>query len=96
MKTRLAKKIINTTAVFGNWDSNYQPYSVSQQQKALKTMKIPMSVRKTMLEYGVYGKLPKEYRKYNPFAIARAMESKGMCPNNMKEYRMCMRKLLKR
>jgi len=96
MKTRLAKKIINTTSVFGNWDSNYQPYSVSQQQKALKTMKIPMSVRKTILEYGVYGKLPKEYRKYNPCTIARAMESKGMYPSNMKEYRMCIRKLLKR
>ena len=65
MKIRLAKKIINTTAVFGNWDSNYQPYSVPQQQKALKTMKIPMSVRETILEYGVYGKSPKEYRKYN-------------------------------
>lgn len=26
-------------AVFGNWDSNYQPYSESQQEKALKTMK---------------------------------------------------------
>ena len=65
MKTRLSKKIINTTSVFGNWDSNYQPYSVSQQQKALKTMKIPMSVRNTILEYGVYRKLPKEYRKHN-------------------------------
>ena len=96
MKTRLAKKIINTTAVFGNWDSNYQPYSESQQEKALKTMKSPMSVRSTILEYGVYGKLPKEYRRYNPFAIARAMESKGMCPSNMKEYRMFMRKLLKK
>ena len=95
MKTRLAKKIINTTAVFSNWDSNYQPYPVSQQQKALKTMKIPMSVRKTILEFEVYGKLLKEYMRYNPFAIARAMESKGMCPSNMKEYRMCMRKLLK-
>jgi len=59
MKTRLAKKIINTTAVFGNWDSNYQPYSVSQQQKALKTMKIPMSARNTIFEYVLYGKLPK-------------------------------------
>ena len=59
MKIRLAKKIINTTDVFGNWDSNYQPYSISQQQKALKTMKIPMSVRRTISEYVVYGKLPK-------------------------------------
>lgn len=59
MKTRLAKKIINTTDIFGNWDSNYQPYSVSQRQKALKTMKIPMSARNTILEYVLYGKLPK-------------------------------------
>ena len=65
MKIRLAKKIINTTDVFGNWYSNYQPYSISQQQKALKTMKTPMSVRSTILEYGVYRKLPKEYRKLN-------------------------------
>jgi len=95
MKTRLAEKIINTTGVFGNWDSNYQPYSIPQQQKALKTLKIPMSIRKSLLEYGVYGKLPKEYRNYNPFIIIRAFESKGMNPKNLKEYRKCMRELLK-
>lgn len=55
MKIRLAEKILYVTSVFGNWDSNYQPYSVPQQQKALKTLKIPMDIRKTMLEYGVYG-----------------------------------------
>lgn len=30
MKIRLAEKILGVTSVFGNWDSNYQPYSVPQ------------------------------------------------------------------
>ena len=50
MKIRLAEKILYVTSVFGNWDSNYQPYSVPQQQKALKTLKIPMDIRRSMLE----------------------------------------------
>ena len=49
MKIRLAEKILYVTSVFGNWDSNYQPYSVPQQQKALKTLKIPMDIRRSML-----------------------------------------------
>lgn len=56
MKTRLAEKILYVTSVFGNWDSNYQPYSVPQQQKALKTLKIPMDIRRTMLETEYLGK----------------------------------------
>lgn len=94
MKTRLAHKIINTTSVFENWDSNYQPYSVPQQLKALKTMKIPMSIRETMLEHGVFSKTPIEYRRYNPAEIAQIMMSRGMNPYSVKEYRKCMKKLL--
>lgn len=94
MKTRLAEKILYVTSVFGNWDSNYQPYSVSQQHKALKVLKIPMDIRKTMLEYGVFGKMPVEYRKYNPIEIAQIMNSKEMEPKSVKEYRACMIKIL--
>lgn len=54
MKIRLAEKIFHSASIFGNWDSNYQPYSIPQQQKALKTLKIPMSVRGALLECGVF------------------------------------------
>lgn len=95
MKTRLAHKIINTTSVFQNWDSNYQPYSVPQQRKALKTMKISLEIRKPMLEYGVFFKVPTEYRRYNTVNIMQVMESRNMRPSSMKEYRKCMKLLLK-
>ena len=94
MKTRLAEKILYVTSVFGNWDSNYQPYSVPQQQKALKTLKIPMDIRRTMLEYGVFGKIPVEYRRYNPIEIAQIMLSKNMNPASVKEFRRCMKQIL--
>lgn len=95
MKIRQAEKIIYATSIFGNWDSNYQPYSVTQQEKALKILKIPMSIRKSMLEYGVYGKIPVEYRKFNPVAIANVMHKYNMNPESIKEYRKCMMRLLK-
>lgn len=91
MKIRLAEKILYVTSIFGNWDRNYQPYSISQQQKALK---IPMNIRQTMLEYGVYGKIPIEYRKYNPVEIAQLMIHYNMNPQNIKEYHKCMKRIL--
>lgn len=91
MKIRLAEKILYVTSVFGNWDSNYQPYSVPQQQKALK---IPMDIREAMLEYGVYGKIPVEYRKYNPIEVAEIMLNKNMNPASVKEFRRCMKQIL--
>ncbi len=94
MKIRLAEKILGVTSVFGNWDSNYQPYSVPQQQKALKVLKIPMNIRETMLEYGVFGKIPVEYRKYNPIEISQIMLSKNMNPASVKEFRRCMKQIL--
>lgn len=94
MKTRLAEKILFVTSIFGNWDSNYQPYSIPQQEKALKILKIPMDIRKTMLEYGVFGKIPVEYRKYNPMEITKIMHRKNMNPNSVKEFRMCMKRIL--
>lgn len=94
MKKRLAKKILYVTSVFGNWDSNYQPYSIPQQQKALKVLKIPMDIRDTILEYGVFGKIPVEYRKYNPVEIFQIMLSKNMNPGSVKEFRRCMKQIL--
>lgn len=94
MKTRLAEKILYITSIFGNWDSNYQPYSVPQQQKALKVLKIPMDIRKTMLKYGVYRKIPIEYRKYNPMEITQVMFIKNMNPRSVKEFRKCMKQIL--
>lgn len=96
MKTRLAHKIINTTFKYQNWDSNYQPYSISQQQKAFKVMKPPISARKTLVKYGVFGKVPTEYRRYNPIQIYRIMNSKKMDPKSVKEYRACMIKILRK
>lgn len=95
MKIRLAEKIFYVTSIFQNWDSNYQPYSVPQQQKALKTLKIPMPIRESMLEYGVFRKVPTEYRRYNTVQIMQVMEKKNMHPTSVKEYRKCMRKILK-
>lgn len=94
MKTRLAHKIINTTSKYQNWDSNYQPYSIPQQQKALKVMKIPMSIRDISLEYGVFGKVPIKYRRYNPMRIAQIMNSRGMDAKSVKDYRAYMKKIL--
>lgn len=45
MRTRIANKINHTASVFGNWDSNYLPYSVPQQQKAIKALKLPQGLR---------------------------------------------------
>lgn len=90
MKRRLAEKILYVISVFGNWDSNYQPYSVPQQQKALKVLKIPMDIRKT----GVFGKIPVEYRKYNPIEIAQIMLGKNMNPASVKEFRRCMKQII--
>lgn len=94
MKIRLAEKILYVTSIFQNWDSNYQPYSVPQQQKALKTLKIPMNIRESMLNYGVFRKVPIEYRRYNTMQITQLMMQYGMEPRTVKEYRKCMKQLL--
>ena len=39
MKKRIAKKIISTTAFYGNWDTDRQPYTIPQQRKAYKVLK---------------------------------------------------------
>lgn len=95
MKIRLAEKILYVTSVFKNWDSNYQPYSVPQQQKALKVLKIPMDIRKTMLECGVFGKIPVEYRKYDPVEVLQVMFAKNMHPNSVKKFHKYMKQIRK-
>lgn len=40
MKKRIAKKIIKQTFLFGNWDTDRQPYTIPQQRKAFKVVKI--------------------------------------------------------
>lgn len=94
MKTRLANKINHTASVFGNWDSNYQPYSVPQQQKAIKALKLPQGLRNAVLEYGVFRKVPTEYRKYNTIQIVQIMESRDMHPSSVKKYRKFMKEIL--
>lgn len=39
MKKRIAKKILNAMASFGNWDTDRQPYTIPQQRKALKVLR---------------------------------------------------------
>ena len=40
MKKRIANKIIKQTFLFGNWDTDRQPYTIPQQRKAFKVVKI--------------------------------------------------------
>nr|DAL81883.1 MAG TPA: hypothetical protein [Caudoviricetes sp.] len=53
-----------------------------------------MDIRDTILEYGVFGKIPVEYRKYNPVEIFQIMLSKNMNPGSVKEFRRCMKQIL--
>lgn len=94
MKKRLANKIMNTVAVFKNWDSNYQPYSENQQRKAIKAINFPLGIREICLD-GVCEKMPVEYRKYNPVQVVLALDNRGMNPRTIKEFRACMREIIK-
>ena len=94
MKARLAKKIAKTTFSYQNWDSNYQPYSVPQQQKMISKTPYGIESKKAMLEYGVFRKVPIEYRKYNTIQIVQLFHAYNMHPKNQKEYRTCMKQLL--
>lgn len=72
MKVRLAKKIGKVTFAFNNFDSNYQPYSMPQQRKAVKvvTRKCSKEVRELLLHWGIVKKVPLKYRKYKGFIPA--------------------------
>lgn len=45
MRTRLAKKIIIATGAYKGFETFRQPYTPSQQRKALKVLKIPVWLR---------------------------------------------------
>lgn len=87
MKARLAKKIAKITFSFKNWDSNYQPYSIPQQQKMIAKMPYSFEAKQKTLKYGVVGKMPTEFRKYHPLKILRLMEHYEAYPKNLKEYK---------
>lgn len=69
MKTRLAKKIVRTTNKFININSNYQPYSTTQQLKAFKvqTRGCSRDTKECLYRYGLVKKVPLEFRKYKGF-----------------------------
>lgn len=94
MKSRLAKKIAKTTFAYQNWDSNYQPYSVPQQQKMITKTPYGIESKKAMLEYGVFRKVPIEYRRCNTVQIVQLFQVYDMHPKSVKEYRACMKRLL--
>lgn len=87
MKARLAKKIAQITFSFKNWDSNYQPYSIPQQQKMIAKTPFSFEAKQTMLQYGVKSKEPKEFRKYNPIKILQLIVHYKADPKNTKEYK---------
>lgn len=87
MKARLAKKIAGITFSFGNLDSNYQPYSIPQQLKMIAKTPFCFEAKQTILKYGVKGKEPKEFRKYNPEKILQLMVYYKVEPKNTKEYK---------
>lgn len=66
MKTRLAKKIAGVTFRFKNWESNYQPYSVPQQRKAISILTKGCGAGiKGSLNKCVVRKVALRYRKCN-------------------------------
>lgn len=87
MKVRLAKKIAKITFSFKNWDSNYQPYSIPQQQKMIAKTPYSFEAKQTILKYGVVGKIPTEFRKCNPVKILRLTVHYEADPKNLKEYK---------
>ena len=49
MKTRIANKITKQTYKFCNFDTDRQPYTISQQLKALKVLKCPLVYRMSVI-----------------------------------------------
>lgn len=86
MKSRLAQKIAKITFAYQNWDSNYQPYSIPQQQTMIAKTPFGIESKKAMLEYGVFYKVPTKCRKYNTMKIMQLMCHYEVNPENGKEY----------
>lgn len=51
MKIRTAKKIMKRMNLFTGWVTNYQPYSIAQQKKAFKALRIPYDIRPIITLY---------------------------------------------
>ena len=49
MKTRIANKITKQTYKFCDFDTDRQPYTISQQLKALKVLKCPLVYRMSVI-----------------------------------------------
>lgn len=86
MKSRLAKKIAKIVSAYQNWDSNYQPYSVPQQQKMVSKIPYSADAKRTILKYGIFYKVPINCRKYNVIKIVQLMCHYEVHPNSGKEY----------
>lgn len=69
MKVRLARKILITTLLFKGVVSNYQPYTIEQQKKALKVAgrKYDKVTRISMYTNVPVPKVPLKYRKRKGF-----------------------------
>lgn len=69
MKARLARKILTTTYSFKEFRSNYQPYSIPQQRRAIKVVgrRYSKEARDSLYTNGVIRKIPKELRKSKGF-----------------------------
>lgn len=48
MKKRLANKIFAALYAYKSFETDRQPYSIAQQRKAIKVLKIPTSIRPTL------------------------------------------------
>lgn len=86
MKLRLAQKIAKKVSAYQNWDSNYQPYSVPQQQKMVSKTPYSVDAKRTILKYGIFYKVPTKCRKYNVMKIVQLMCHYEVHPKNGKEY----------
>ena len=89
MKKRQSVKIIKRIISFKLWNSNYQPYSVSQQIMAFSHVGCHLSEINNCLFY----KIPVKYRFLDPKKIAKTMIAYQMQPTTAKEYDRCMRRL---
>lgn len=65
MNARLAKKILKTILLFQGFVSNYQPYSISQQRKALKVAgrNYSRASRESIYKNIPIPKVPNKFRK---------------------------------
>lgn len=73
MKSRTARKINRTVCLFSKGERNYQPYSISQQRKAIAigTRGCSRDTKDLLQIFSVVEKLPLKYKKYKGFIPAK-------------------------